>query len=668
MKTLRLQKKPVPKADREGTLKMGRNACFRTKPVAAPRRCFGPVLCALLLLLFCFGGGQALAREAAVLAASKSVFRLWSGFAIPLDEENTRDVLQALRVKGYLRTEIEGSPVVLFESHDRVYLFAGHGSGYVVSPHGHLVTNDHVVNPQDHSEEYKDHRFSTFVLLGIEPRLEIVPVRIIWRHAGIDLAVIEAEGVTAPPLTLADPGAVSATQVVYSIGFPGASDDLMAGGGLGDPVGYLEPMIAQGTLKGRYTLVTGARAWEHHAPISQGNSGGPLVNACGQVVGTNCASHNVYQSTLAAVALEELIPGLQENHVAFLLARKACSPPASKNLVSWFYGLTIFLVLTLGFFGVYLERLRRQVRNGEQPRIPSVLLQRIIEKLDNPEKSKDSEYHWKLADNGRWYRWDPIRGFEYFKKDPASDPDPVPAPDPDPRPAPDPDPRPEPGPDPRPAPDPDPRPAPGPHPDALTLSSLSGLPDIVLTPEEPVVVGRDPEQAQLRIENSKVSNRHVRLCFERGKVLIEDLGSTNGTFLNGRMLTGIESMAPGDVLQLASPDTIQYVIQGHAPSRPEARLRPLSGDLPVIPLTPGKTVSIGRGPDNRIIIDNPHISENHCRIRVSAGGEVTIEDCGTRNGTFIDSYANRITRATMLPGQKICLASGDVVFVLEKQA
>lgn len=632
------------KADRKDTLGTVKNAWVRKKPVAGTPVSFGPVLCMLLLLLLCSGGGQAQAREAAVLAASNSVFRLWSGFAIPLDEDNNRVILQALRVKGYLRTEIEGSPVVLFEKDDRVYLLAGHGSGYVVSPHGHLVTSDHVVNPQEHSEEYKDNTFTTFVLLGIEPRLRLVPVRIIWRHAGIDLAIVEAEGVSAPPLTLADPGAVSATQVVYSIGFPGASDDLMVGGGLGDPVGYMAPMIAQGTLKGSYTLATGARGWEHHAPTSQGNSGGPLVNACGQVVGTNSATHSEHQSTLAAVALEELIPGLDENHIPFTVARKACSPPTSGNLVPWFYALTIFLVLTLGTFGVYLERLRRQVRSGDQPRIPSVLLQRIIEKLDRPEDPEDPENQWKLDIHGRWYRYDSILGVDYFTKDP------------------------EPPPALLPAPTPAPLPAPEPHAHALVLSSLSGLPDIVLTPGEPVVVGRDPEQARVRIENSKVSNRHVRLLFERGVVLIEDLGSTNGTFLSGRKLTGIETMGPGEVLQLASPDTIQYVIQGHAPSRPDARLRPLAEGLPVIPLNPGKTVSIGRGPENRIIIDNPHLSTNHCRIRVSLDGRVSVEDCETRNGTFIDDYANRITLATLYPGQKLCLAVGDVAFVLEKQA
>ncbi|WP_437563879.1 sigma 54-interacting transcriptional regulator [Sorangium sp. So ce542] len=63
-----------------------------------------------------------------------------------------------------------------------------------------------------------------------------------------------------------------------------------------------------------------------------------------------------------------------------------------------------------------------------------------------------------------------------------------------------------------------------------------------------VVVGRDPS-ADVAIPERSLSRRHARFTFQRGDVLIEDLGSTNGTFLSGhRVEQGI--LKPGDEVVL----------------------------------------------------------------------------------------------------------------------
>jgi len=64
-----------------------------------------------------------------------------------------------------------------------------------------------------------------------------------------------------------------------------------------------------------------------------------------------------------------------------------------------------------------------------------------------------------------------------------------------------------------------------------------------------IVVGRSRE-CDLVVANPSVSGRHAQLLVDRGVLLVEDLGSANGTFLDGRPVAGREPVAPGQRLQL----------------------------------------------------------------------------------------------------------------------
>ncbi|MCK6544821.1 DUF4388 domain-containing protein [Myxococcota bacterium] len=60
--------------------------------------------------------------------------------------------------------------------------------------------------------------------------------------------------------------------------------------------------------------------------------------------------------------------------------------------------------------------------------------------------------------------------------------------------------------------------------------------EVVVEPGASIVVGRDPD-AELFLDDARVSRRHLRIRARRGSALVEDLGSTNGSFLNGRPVT-----------------------------------------------------------------------------------------------------------------------------------
>jgi pSer/pThr/pTyr-binding forkhead associated (FHA) protein len=64
-----------------------------------------------------------------------------------------------------------------------------------------------------------------------------------------------------------------------------------------------------------------------------------------------------------------------------------------------------------------------------------------------------------------------------------------------------------------------------------------------------VTVGREPGNA-IRIEDESVSARHALVRHERGRWWLEDLGSTNGTYINETRITGRAALRPGDVIQI----------------------------------------------------------------------------------------------------------------------
>jgi eukaryotic-like serine/threonine-protein kinase len=62
-------------------------------------------------------------------------------------------------------------------------------------------------------------------------------------------------------------------------------------------------------------------------------------------------------------------------------------------------------------------------------------------------------------------------------------------------------------------------------------------------------IGCDPS-CQLHLEDDSVSHKHARLCFDGERFVVEDLGSTNGTFLDGVRLTGRVPIRLGQQLQI----------------------------------------------------------------------------------------------------------------------
>lgn len=85
----------------------------------------------------------------------------------------------------------------------------------------------------------------------------------------------------------------------------------------------------------------------------------------------------------------------------------------------------------------------------------------------------------------------------------------------------------------------------------------------IVLPEREVFIGRD-ENAFVRMTSAEVSRKHCLLHPTEKGLLVRDLGSQNGTVVNGVRIESETLMRPGDHLQIGP---IQFVVSGGRPSK-----------------------------------------------------------------------------------------------------
>jgi S1-C subfamily serine protease len=155
----------------------------------------------------------------------------------------------------------------------------GHGSGFAVAPN-RIVTNAHVVELAA--------RYPGNVVIGVVPSegskgFEGKVIAIDTVH---DLALIEFSGARLPTVALYT-GPVDEGSAVTALGYPG-NVDMATARSAADYIHPLSPIRSEGVFSGRRQLA-GAAVMLHTAGIARGNSGGPLLDRCGRVIGVNSA-------------------------------------------------------------------------------------------------------------------------------------------------------------------------------------------------------------------------------------------------------------------------------------------------------------------------------------------------------------------------------------------
>lgn len=161
---------------------------------------------------------------------------------------------------------------------DKVVGF-GHGSGFAIAPN-RIVTNAHVVELAK--------RYPANVVIGIVPSegSKSYEGKVVAMDSQRDLAIIEFSGTHLPSLALYS-GPVDEGAPVTALGYPG-NVDVATAQSAADYIHPLTPIRSEGVFSGRRAL-SGVAVMLHTAGIARGNSGGPLLDPCGRVIGVNSA-------------------------------------------------------------------------------------------------------------------------------------------------------------------------------------------------------------------------------------------------------------------------------------------------------------------------------------------------------------------------------------------
>jgi hypothetical protein len=207
----------------------------------------------------------------------------------------------------------------------------GHGSGFFIAGDT-ILTNAHVVQQADPNQIFVMSR-----AMGRAVKAQLVSMT---RGAGggpvepgmPDFALLKLPEAVAGAQPLALTPTADKLLDVVAAGYPASVVQVEQGmqelqqGRLGTPP---ELVLTRGSISTIQRLENGLVVMPHSADISPGNSGGPLVDTCGRVVGINTFvsfATQVADRVKYAQKTESLLPWLQQQNVQAPLQTEACQP------------------------------------------------------------------------------------------------------------------------------------------------------------------------------------------------------------------------------------------------------------------------------------------------------------------------------------------------------
>lgn len=357
------------------------------------------------------------------------------------------------------------------------------GTGFIVTSDGYILTNVHVIAG---GKEVK---------VWVPEKQEFFRPQLVDAAIDLDIALlkIELDDLQAARLSNAerDRGAD-----VFAIGYPGAADRS------GSDILNAAPTLTSGIISSEKVAPWAGRGpvkvrmIQHSAIVTEGNSGGPLFDNCGRVIGINTQRskrEGVYWSS----AIEEALALLERNEVSVALTDTACARGGGGLSLSAFSGLSPRAMLgaaislaALAMAGIMLVSMRR--RAGPVPASGVVSggqgadsLRRISSAVGLSPSMSASATLAGLDRDGRPFRL--------------------------------------------------------------------AVPGEQLNRAYGVVVGRDPRLSDAVLEDAQLSRRHARFFRVDGRFFVEDLNSTNGTRIAGAPLEAFEPapLSHGSQVELA---------------------------------------------------------------------------------------------------------------------
>ncbi|MEP3245161.1 MAG: trypsin-like peptidase domain-containing protein [Sneathiella sp.] len=368
----------------------------------------------------------------------------------------------------------------------------GSGTGFVINDQGYIGTNHHVIAGAARNKDGE--------LIYVNLDGETVNVRdallqpnatVIWRSEGLDLAILKLKDPvpTAIRSLVFTPTPPEKGGEVIAIGYPGAANrDMIKSADLSANATYTKGVLGRQSREPWRQAGMSLDIIQHSAAVSWGNSGGPLTDTCGRLVGVNTQvslkgkgfintkKGSIQVKTQApgvyyASAISNLITVLDKKQISYKISTDQCLSSDQKLQQTFerlLIGVAAVAVIGIGGiigFIIFSRRNKTAPANGGVVPSPSPA---PVSPSQQPDPGSAS-----LQLHGRH-----LKSGETF----------------------------------------------------LITMAESDLKNGMQ------IIGREPANSLFVIPNSSVSREHAGIQLKSGRFFIEDRNSTNGTKLNGRLL------------------------------------------------------------------------------------------------------------------------------------
>ena len=456
---------------------------------------------------------------------------------------------------------------------------ASTGTGFIINKDGYLITNNHVV---------EGHRGKIFVKNKFDTYQN---VKLIKTYPKRDIAILKIENYNKGIFfKLQDPDSIKKGEMIFPLGFPGAADILE---GLSFNASLSQGIISKithdnsGFFINNYTLI------QIDAVINHGNSGGPLLNKHASVVGINTLGNGAdgVQGIFWSIHVKELIKTLKENNIDYTIDNESMEVKDKTQTIWYVLGLLGFVILVV----IVIVLKRKNITTQVDEREISKLVKDKILKYTPKDDIKDKAIQKEKSEQTRM----------------------------------------------------------------MTLSLIpynSKLPEINNIKKQELIVGRSTG-CDVLIDHNSISKKHVKIILKGDTIEIIDLGSTNGTYINGKKLITNKSYILNDFeeLMIGSEEVI-YTKKGMKNTK--LLLMSKNGSFPNIT----KSGILGRSDECDIIVNNSNVSRKHLKIEVT-NAEVYITDLGSANGTYVDGKKLKVHQKVKLSkGMNVVIGSEEVVY------
>ena len=248
-----------------------------------------------------FGGGVASVYLAATYFPDLMPTVIYRSGDVTVETSDTLDVGQAIYEKVEpsvvgISTTSERQVSTFFGWGSQTQIVQGIGTGFIVDEDGYILTNSHVVN---------DGQTRTLTVSLTDGRE--VNGTVLWNDSSLDLAVVKIEADNLQAAELGDSDEIAIGQYAGAIGNPMSMD--------------FSRSFTQGVISGlnrTITVTDGTKQTtmenliQTDATINSGNSGGPLLNAKGQVIGINSAKMTTAEGLGFAIPINTAMPIVEE--------------------------------------------------------------------------------------------------------------------------------------------------------------------------------------------------------------------------------------------------------------------------------------------------------------------------------------------------------------------